>query len=142
MCQQNRMLVSDLNCLVLKELNKKTKQKKWLKIWLLLLPISTSSKRWSSSRLGLFSQKISRILELDTDANRSGWMCILNFDVIGSFSFIYCSLKIIKKDIKILSPENIYVQLFNPLRTCPHKREGNEISIFLFVPDFSRVETL
>ena len=28
MCQQNRMLVSDLNCLVLKELNKKRKQKK------------------------------------------------------------------------------------------------------------------
>ena len=112
MCQQNGMLVSDLNCLVLKELNKKREQKKWLKIWLLLLPISTSSKHWSSSRLGLFSQKISRILELDTDANRSGWMCILNFDVIGSFSFIYYSLKIIKKDIKILSPENIYVQLF------------------------------
>ena len=61
---------------------------------------------------GLVLTKISRILELDTDAIRSGWMCILNFDVIGSFSFIYCSLKIIKKDIKILSPENIYVQLF------------------------------
>ena len=28
MCQQNRMLVSDLNCLVLKELNEKRKQKK------------------------------------------------------------------------------------------------------------------
>ena len=28
MCQQNGMLVSHLNCLVLKELNKKRKQKK------------------------------------------------------------------------------------------------------------------
>ena len=107
MCQENGMLVSDLNCLVLKELNKKRKQKKWLKIWLLLLPVSTSSKRWSSSRLGLFSQKISIILRLDTDANRSGWMCILNFDVIGSFSVLYCSLKIIKKKSKFF-PQKIF----------------------------------
>ena len=112
MCQQNGMLVSDLNCLVLKELNKKRKQKKVIED---MTVTATNIYIFQTLKLqspGLVLTKISRILELDTDANRSGWMCILNFDVIGSFSFIYCSLKIIKKDIKILSPENIYAQLF------------------------------
>ena len=110
MCQQNGMLVSHLNCLVLKELNKKRKQKKVIEdmtviatnifqTFKLQSPGLVLTKNIQNSRVGHWCQSVWM------DVHSEFWCYRLLF-----FYILFSRNN--QKNIKILSPENIYVQLF------------------------------